>query len=77
MPYVQALAFMHANDRLHQSLGPASVILSKTEERDLGQLEARLRDLAFSVDVSNEALYGGATLGDIWDRGSITLPDPK
>lgn len=74
---LQGLAFMHANNRLHQSIGPASVILNKTDERDLWQLQARLRDLAFAVDVSNEALYGGATLGEIWDKSSITTPDPK
>eukprot|EP00892_Ulva_mutabilis_P009344 jgi/Ulvmu1/6782/UM030_0120.1 len=65
------LAFMHAAGRLHQSLGPASVLLSTAEERDVTVLRARLADLAFSADVSDEALVGGATIGDLWDRGGV------
>ena len=68
---------MHTNSRLHQSIGPGSVVLNKTDERDLRVMQARLRDLAFAVDVSNEAMVGGATLGEIWDRGTISAPDPK
>ena len=31
-----------------------------------------------AVDVSNEALYGGATLAEVWERGSIGAnADPK
>jgi len=74
---LQGVAFMHANSRLHQSLGPGSVVLNKSDERDLRVMQARLRDLAFAVDISNEAMIGGATLGEIWDRGSISVPDPK
>ena len=40
-------------------------------------MQAWLRDLAFAVDISNEAMTGGATLGEIWDRGTISVPDPK
>ena len=65
------LAFMHARFRLHQSLGPYSLVLSTPDERDVRVLEARVRDLGFAVDVSDAALYGGATLADIWERGSI------
>ena len=68
---------MHANSRLHQSIGPGSVVLNKSDERDLRVMQARLRDLAFAVDISNEAMVGGATLGEIWDRAAITAPDPK
>eukprot|EP00191_Tetraselmis_sp_GSL018_P024113 CAMPEP_0177623594 /NCGR_PEP_ID=MMETSP0419_2-20121207/28987_1 /TAXON_ID=582737 /ORGANISM="Tetraselmis sp., Strain GSL018" /LENGTH=402 /DNA_ID=CAMNT_0019124159 /DNA_START=168 /DNA_END=1378 /DNA_ORIENTATION=+ len=82
------LAFMHSRNRLHQSLGPSSLILSTTEERDAyGSatderdaygLRCRLRDLAFAVDVSDEALMGGATLSEIWERGSVqSNADPK
>ena len=39
-------------------------------------VQVRLWDLAFSVDVSDEALFGGATLGDIWDRGTIAADNP-
>ena len=74
---MQAVAFMHANSRLHQSIGPGSVVLNKSDERDLRVMQARLRDLAFAVDISNEAMVGGATLGEIWDRGTISVPDPK
>lgn len=65
------LAFMHTRFRLHQSLGPYSLVLSTPDERDVRLLEARVRDLGFAVDVSDAALYGGATLADIWERGSI------
>lgn len=74
---MQAVAFMHTNSRLHQSIGPGSVVLNKSDERDLRVMQARLRDLAFAVDISNEAMVGGATLGEIWDRGTISVPDPK
>eukprot|EP00252_Welwitschia_mirabilis_P020156 TRINITY_DN4877_c0_g1_i2.p1 TRINITY_DN4877_c0_g1~~TRINITY_DN4877_c0_g1_i2.p1 ORF type:complete len:282 (-),score=56.99 TRINITY_DN4877_c0_g1_i2:472-1317(-) len=46
------LAYMHANDRLHQSLGPASVTLNTSREKQWDNLEPRLRDLAFSIDLS-------------------------
>jgi hypothetical protein len=69
---------MHGRRRLHQSLGPASVLLNRNNEMDVRLLNARLRDLAFAVDVSDEALIGGATLGDIWDSGAISSrPDPR
>ncbi len=74
---MQGIAFMHANSRLHQSIGPGSVVISMSDERDLRAMQARLRDLAFAVDISNEAMIGGATLGEIWDRGTISVPDPK
>ncbi len=35
-----------------------------------------MADLALSVDASDEALFGGATLADIWDRGTIYASDP-
>ena len=74
---MQGLAFMHANSRLHQSIGPGSVIINKTDERELRVMQARLRDLAFAVDVSNEAMVGGATLAEIWDQGTNAKSDPK
>ncbi|XP_024528194.1 uncharacterized protein LOC112345522 isoform X2 [Selaginella moellendorffii] len=54
------LSFMHARGQLHQSLGPASVILNTMEERNISMVLPRLRDLAFAVDVSNETLFRGA-----------------
>lgn len=36
----------------------------------MGDLEVRLRDLALSVDVSNEAMYGGGTLTEIWEMSN-------
>ncbi|CAL5364736.1 unnamed protein product [Camellia sinensis] len=45
------LAYMHDHDRLHQSLGPASVVLNTVDEKDAAYLVPRLRDLAFSVDI--------------------------
>lgn len=48
---MSGLAFMHSHDRLHQSLGPASIILNTITEREAVYLVPRLRDLAFSVDI--------------------------
>lgn len=45
------LAYMHDHDRLHQSLGPSSVILNTIVEKDAAYLVPRLRDLSFSVDI--------------------------
>lgn len=53
------LAFMHDHDMLHQSLGPASVVLNTMSEREARYLVARLRDLAFSVDISFSSLEKG------------------
>eukprot|EP00898_Chlorokybus_atmophyticus_P003270 jgi/Chlat1/3944/Chrsp26S04197 len=72
----QGLAFMHANGFLHQSLGPASVVLSTTQEMDVATLTARLKDLAFSVDVRETALFGGPTLGELWDRSTAAASQP-
>ncbi|KAL2653141.1 hypothetical protein R1flu_021269 [Riccia fluitans] len=68
------LAFMHANGRLHQSLGPASITLNTTEERDARYLVPQLRDLAFGVDVSDQGLAGTSSLSDSWERRG-TLSD--
>jgi hypothetical protein len=45
-------------------------------------LQVRVWDLAFAVDVSPSALYGGATLGELWDaRGRdvnrASMQDPR
>jgi hypothetical protein len=52
------------------------VVLNNRDESAGRPLIARLRDLAFSVDVSEAALYGGATLADIWESGKIDSKDP-
>ena len=67
---------MHARQRLHQSIGPSSVVLNTMDDSGSRPLVARLKDLAFSVDVSDAALYGGATLADVWERGTISSKDP-
>lgn len=64
---MEGLQFMHSQNVIHQSLGPGSVVLSSIQERDAGIMVARLRDFAFSVDVSGPALLGGETLAEIWD----------
>ncbi|KAH9530802.1 hypothetical protein CY35_19G003200 [Sphagnum magellanicum] len=81
----KGLAFMHAHGRLHQSLGPASVLSSRgffylqpplyctKEERGVGYLMPRLRDLAFSTDVSDQAILGGSTIEEMWERGTSVL----
>lgn len=70
------LSTLHANFRLHQSLGPYSVVMDRAEERDARATAVKLRDLGFGVDVSDSALYGGLTLGEIWDGASKTRSDP-
>jgi hypothetical protein len=67
----EGLRHLHKYGRLHQSLGPSSVILSTVDERNSSTLAARLRDLAFSVDITDEALYGGATLAEIYDYNTV------
>lgn len=57
------LSYLHSRDRLHQSLGPASIILNTIEERDVRYLVPRLRDLAFAVDISDRAIFGAKDLG--------------
>uniref|UniRef100_A0A7N0TSY9 Protein kinase domain-containing protein n=1 Tax=Kalanchoe fedtschenkoi TaxID=63787 RepID=A0A7N0TSY9_KALFE len=53
---INGLAFMHDHDRLHQSLGPASIVLNTIAEREAAYLIPRLRDLAFSVDIRYSSL---------------------
>ncbi|XP_071707281.1 uncharacterized protein [Rutidosis leptorrhynchoides] len=64
------LAYMHDNERLHQSIGPASVVLNTMVDKDSAYLVPRLRDLAFSVDIrlsSFEENSGGLSEG-LWRR---------
>lgn len=70
----QGLAHMHAHGRLHQSLGPGSLLLSTVQERDVASLRGSIADLAFSVDVTNEALLGGASLGELWEARGASVP---
>jgi hypothetical protein len=53
---LEGLRDVHAAGRVHQSLGPGSVVLSTVQERDAATMRARVRDLAFSLDVSPDAL---------------------
>lgn len=67
---MSGLVFMHDRDRLHQSLGPASVALNTIAEREGIYVIPRLRDLAFSVDISYSSLeQRPATLSEgLWRR---------
>ncbi|XP_012070228.1 uncharacterized protein LOC105632456 isoform X2 [Jatropha curcas] len=56
---ISGLGFMHDHDRLHQSLGPSSIVLNTIMEKDSAYLVPRLRDLAFSVDISISRLEEG------------------
>ncbi|KAH0462036.1 hypothetical protein IEQ34_009611 [Dendrobium chrysotoxum] len=56
---INGLAFMHDHDRLHQSIGPASVVLNTISEGEATYLVPRLRDLAFSVDIRYASLEAG------------------
>lgn len=47
------------------------------QEINVRGLEVRLRDLALSVDVSNEAMYGGGTLADIWEMSTQNQMNKK
>ncbi|KAL6320075.1 hypothetical protein AAG906_004474 [Vitis piasezkii] len=69
---MSGLAYMHDHDRLHQSLGPSSVVLNTIMERDAAYLVPRLRDLAFSVDIRFSNMENGpGTLADgLWRRAS-------
>ncbi|OMO96503.1 hypothetical protein COLO4_15235 [Corchorus olitorius] len=68
---MSGLAYMHNCERLHQSLGPASIVLNTMVERDAAYLVPRLRDLAFSVDIRFSYLEGPRTFSeDLWRRAS-------
>ncbi|PSS04553.1 Serine/threonine-protein kinase [Actinidia chinensis var. chinensis] len=66
------LAYMHDQERLHQSLGPASVVLNTMVESEAPYLVPRLRDLAFSVDIRYSQLEeGSGTFSEgLWRRAS-------
>ncbi|KAM7499879.1 hypothetical protein LguiA_024293 [Lonicera macranthoides] len=66
------LAHMHDHDRLHQSLGPTSVVLNTMAEREAPYLVPRLRDLAFSVDIRYSDLEesSGKLSEGLWRRAS-------
>ncbi|KAF3321524.1 hypothetical protein FCM35_KLT13740 [Carex littledalei] len=67
---MNGLAHMHKNDRLHQSLGPASIVMNTIIEKDVAVLVPRLRDLAFSVDVRYTAIGDGLLSQDLWRRAT-------
>ncbi|CAM6041541.1 unnamed protein product [Sphagnum compactum] len=69
----KGLAFMHARGRLHQSLGPASVVINTKEERGVGYLMPRLRDLAFSTDARDSTLDRtvSALSEGLWRRAAM------
>ncbi|VVB14805.1 unnamed protein product [Arabis nemorensis] len=73
---MKGLAFMHDKDRLHQSLGPSSIVLNTPAEREAIYLIPRLRDLAFSVDIRPSCLEEGATSGalseQLWRRATAS-----
>ncbi|PKA53258.1 hypothetical protein AXF42_Ash009988 [Apostasia shenzhenica] len=69
---MNGLAFMHQHDRLHQSIGPASIVLNTILEEEATYLVPRLRDLAFSVDIRYTSLEveTGALSDGLWRRAS-------
>ncbi|KAK7308000.1 hypothetical protein VNO77_41543 [Canavalia gladiata] len=79
---MRGLAYLHDHDRLHQSLGPFSVVLNTISEREAPYLIPRLRDLAFSVNVRYTELEDSGQLADgLWRRasgaGAFTLMEKK
>ncbi|POO02043.1 Tyrosine-protein kinase [Trema orientale] len=70
---MKGLAYMHEHERLHQSLGPSSIVLNTITEREAVYLIPRLRDLAFSVDIRYSYLEEapGSSLSEgLWRRAS-------
>ncbi|KAK7308877.1 hypothetical protein RJT34_05187 [Clitoria ternatea] len=66
---MRGLAYLHDHERLHQSLGPFSVVLNTISEREVPYLIPKLRDLAFSVNVRNPELADSGQLADgLWRR---------
>ncbi|KAK3158800.1 hypothetical protein QOZ80_2AG0141740 [Eleusine coracana subsp. coracana] len=64
------LVHMHNHDRLHQSLGPSSVVLNTVMEKDGRYLVSKLRDLAFSVDIGYSSVGSGALSDVLWRRAT-------
>ncbi|KAK7405955.1 hypothetical protein VNO78_07567 [Psophocarpus tetragonolobus] len=68
---MKGLAYLHDHDRLHQSLGPFSVLLNTISEKEGPYLIPRLRDLAFSVNVRYTELDDSGQLAEgLWRRAS-------
>ncbi|TVT99963.1 hypothetical protein EJB05_54633 [Eragrostis curvula] len=64
------LVHMHNRDRLHQSIGPSSVVLNTVIENEGRYLVPTLRDLAFSVDIGYSSVGAGALSDGLWRRAS-------
>ncbi|KAG8071961.1 hypothetical protein GUJ93_ZPchr0006g45075 [Zizania palustris] len=64
------LVHMHSHDRLHQSLGPSSVVLNTAADKNGRYLVPRLRDLAFSVDIGYSSVGDGALSDGLWRRAT-------
>ncbi|KAG2660692.1 uncharacterized protein LOC120713431 [Panicum virgatum] len=67
---MSGLLHMHNHDRLHQSLGPSSIILNTVMDKEGPYLVPRLRDLAFSVDIGYSSVGAGALSDGLWRRAS-------
>ncbi|KAI3855672.1 hypothetical protein MKX03_030529 [Papaver bracteatum] len=69
---MKGLSYMHDHERLHQSLGLASIVLNTIVEKDAAYLVPQLRDLAFSVDLRNSTLEesSGELSDGLWRRAS-------
>ncbi|XP_073130711.1 uncharacterized protein [Henckelia pumila] len=68
---MRGLAYMHDHDRLHQSLGPVSVVVNTMVEKEAPYLVPQLRDLAFSVDIRYSELAERSMLSEgLWRRAS-------
>ncbi|WVZ11605.1 hypothetical protein V8G54_016135 [Vigna mungo] len=68
---MKGVAYLHDHDRLHQSLGPFSVVLNTISEKEGSYLIPRLRDLAFSVNVRYTELDDSGQLSEgLWRRAS-------
>ncbi|KAL9327870.1 hypothetical protein ACSQ67_002873 [Phaseolus vulgaris] len=69
---MKGVAYLHDHDRLHQSLGPFSVVLNTISEKEGSYLIPRLRDLAFSVNVRYTELDDSGKLAEgLWRRATV------
>ncbi|KAG6496221.1 hypothetical protein ZIOFF_044069 [Zingiber officinale] len=69
---INGLAYLHNHDRLHQSLGPSSVVLNTIMEKNVAYLVPRLRDLSFAVDIRYSSLGAPESVlsEGLWRRAS-------
>jgi len=64
---IKGMAGLHKLDILHTNISPDSVVLSTVDEKQGSSLQVKLRELSFSVSVTEASLRGGGTLAELWE----------